>query len=242
LRYRHDVNVLAADELDLWLARPTELRDPMLLARWRSWLSPSEAARNAAFRFDVHRHEHLVTRGVVRTALSQYRDVAPEAWRFVANAYGRPELDPPCGLRFNLSNTAGLVVCVVSEGPEIGVDVEAHARAAEILEVVETVFSDIEIAELRALERADARDRAVSLWTLKEAYIKARGMGLSLPLREISMRFEKRPRMELGPGVGDDPAQWWLETRDIEGHRVAIAARAGEHAHMRVYLREIRAV
>src|SRR5262249_25378733 len=157
------------DEIHLWIARPARVD----ASRFRAWLSPEEAARCARFRFEEHRHEYLVTRGLVRTALSAYRDVEPAAWVFRSNEYGRPEITPPCGLSFNLSTSLALVVCAVAEDRVLGVDVEPLARAKEILEVRDTVFTAKERAGLTP-------DRAVSFWTLKEAYMKARGMGMSL--------------------------------------------------------------
>ena len=73
----------------------------------------------------------LATRVLVRQVLSRYESVAPDAWTFVANAHGRPEIaGPKSELRFNLSNTPGLVVCAVTREVDVGVDVEI-ARADE---------------------------------------------------------------------------------------------------------------
>jgi 4'-phosphopantetheinyl transferase len=219
------VRTLGANEVDLWIARPQALRSAEVLARYKSWLAPDEAKRHAAFLFDKHRHEYLVTRGLVRTALSAYRPVEPAAWKFDANAYGRPAIAPPCGLEFNLSNTQTLVVCAVAERRVVGVDVEPIARASEILGIADTVFSDQELAELRALPDPAASDRAVSLWTIKEGYIKARGMGLSLPVREITVRFAQTAALAAAP-LDEHPADWTIQTLDIDGHRIALVSPA----------------
>ncbi len=209
--------------VDLWVARPASASGAELVARYRALLSPDEAERAAGFRFEEHRHEFLVTRALVRTTLSEYREVAPADWRFAKGEYGRPAITPPCGLHFNLSNTASLVVCAVSEHRELGVDVEHLARAADILEVADTVFTDAEIAALRTLPPADARERAVTLWTCKEAYMKARGMGMSLPPKEISLRWGdgEAPRVLVASAL-DDGRAWMLRTIDVDGHRVAL--------------------
>ena len=218
-----------AEDIDLWIVRPELVSDSALLTRYRALLSPDETKRLGAFRFENNRHEYLVTRALARTTLSAYRPVAPEAWRFTFNAYGRPSIEPPCGLCFNLSNTSTLVVCAVSEHHELGVDTEPLDRADAVLEVAETVFSDAELGELHALAPPARRERAVSLWTLKEAYIKARGIGMSAPLRQITVRFEPSGalRLDLAPEVHDDASAWWLGTRDLHGHRVALAVRSG---------------
>jgi len=221
-------------ELHLWVLRPDRVEDPEVLEWCRGLLAPEERRRYEAFVFDRHRHEYLMTRALVRTTLSRYGGIAPKDWRFVANAHGRPELAPdlltPVGsslssLSFNLSNCLSLVVCLVSERHEIGVDVEPLARADHILEVADTVFSDEELMELRALDAPRARDRAVSLWTLKEAYIKARGMGLSLPLDQITMRFEPSLSLHTTAAVDRAPEAWSMRTMDFQGHRMAFASR-----------------
>jgi len=105
------------------------------------------------------------------------------------------------------------------------VDVESLARAEEIVPLAARVFSAAERAQLDALPAAERPDRALSLWTLKEAYIKARGMGLSLPLQEISFLFDGSDamRFEVEPGVDDDPCRWRFCRFDHAGHRIAVA-------------------
>jgi 4'-phosphopantetheinyl transferase len=147
-------------------------------------------------------------------------------------------------LRFNQSNSVELAVCLIAriETPggaiaEVGVDVASFARAEEIVPLAARVFTTAERAQLEALPVAARPDRALSLWTLKEAYIKARGMGLSLPLDGISflfdepqaMRFENGPqaaRFEVAPGVDDDPGRWRFCLFDHAGHRIALAVEA----------------
>jgi 4'-phosphopantetheinyl transferase len=117
----------------------------------------------------------------------------------------------------------GLVVCLVAEGAEVGVDVEPFERAEQILKLAPKVFSAAEQAQLENLEDAAKLDRALSLWTLKEAYIKARGMGLALPLEGFSFLFggEKRIRLEIDSSLGDEGARWRFCQLDRAGHRIA---------------------
>ena len=132
----------------------------------------------------------------MRTALSYGRRVAAQDWQFSVNAHGKPAIEraseQDCGLHFNLSNSLGLVVCLVAEDVEVGVDVEPFERAEQILKLAPKVFSAAEQAQLAMLHEAEKLDRALSLWTLKESYIKARGMGLSLPLDKFSFLFDAR--------------------------------------------------
>ncbi len=225
--------------IDVWVARPPFDAAPELEARYAALLAPDEAERAARFRFDVHRREYLLTRALARATLSEYRDVAPRAWRFVRNAYGRPSTDPPCGLEWNLSNTPSLVVCAVSDGRELGVDVEPLERAPDILEVAETVFSPRERDALAKLDAPSARDRAVTLWTAKEAYMKARGMGMSLPPLAITIGFDgaATPTIEVA-GAMDDGRAWSVRTCDVQGHRVAVCVQAAREEALRLAVRE----
>jgi 4'-phosphopantetheinyl transferase len=213
--------------VDVFLTTPALAGDPALLAEYGRLMTEEEQKRQRAFVQERHRLEYLLTRALVRTALSRYRPVSAASWRFTTNEYGSPRVEPPCGLVFNLSNTPSMIVCAVTEGAAIGVDVEPHDRGGQVLDVAESVFAPLERAGLEALPEGRRRDRALSLWTLKEAYIKARGMGLSLPLNGFAFRFDDPddvPRITFAPSIADDPGRWWFRTIDHVDHRVAICA------------------
>src|SRR5262249_6094892 len=144
-------------------------------------MTPAEREREARFLFERDRTMYRATRALVRTVLSQYRDVAPADWRFETQEHGRPfvaspRLDEP--LQFNLSNTRGLVVCAVSESlVEMGVDVERNDRVESAMQIAERFFSPSEVRTLMALPPEERAERFATIWTLKESYIKARGLG-----------------------------------------------------------------
>jgi 4'-phosphopantetheinyl transferase len=187
-------------------------------------LNDEERARVERFKFERHRRESLATRALVRTALSRSHPTLPRDWRFKSNPQGKPETDPECGLSFNLSNSLGLVVCLVAEGTRaaVGVDVEPYERGKQIVELAPKVFSPAEQAQLKALPEAQKPDRALSLWTLKESYIKARGLGLQIPLDKFSFVFGETEgiRLEIDASLGDD-ALWQFCQLDHAGHRIA---------------------
>lgn len=213
------------DALQLWCAFPDDLLDSAAADACAALLSEEESVRWQRFRLERSRREYLATHALARMALSHSRPVAPRDWRFVTNAYGKPAPAPECGLRFNLSNSIGLAVCLVLDARvEVGVDVEARSRAAEIAEVEYKVFSAAELAQVDALIETERPDRYLSLWTLKEAYIKARGMGMALPLREISFLFDSAGdvRLEAADGVDEDVSRWRFRRLDYAGHRIAM--------------------
>jgi 4'-phosphopantetheinyl transferase len=212
------------ERLHLWCAYPHDLLEEEAAQAAVRLLSKEELTRWQRFKFDRHRREYLATHALARTALSHSRLLPPEAWRFQLNAYGKPSIEPECGLRFNLSNSLDLVVCLISERAEVGVDVEPHKRAESILEVAPRMFSPRELAQLEALRENERPERALRLWTLKEAYIKARGMGLALPLNRFSFLFEgeTKMRMAMDLSLGDEPGRWRFCLMEHLGHRIAL--------------------
>jgi 4'-phosphopantetheinyl transferase len=178
------------------------------------------------------RDEYLLTRALCRWVLSQYRpDVAPPEWRFERNAHGRPYVVGPLALpSFNLSHAEGLVVCAVSTFP-VGVDAESSTLGHKLLETADRVFSSSENAGLTSLAPAWRARRAAALWTAKEAYLKARGEGISVRLDRFSVGPQAdtigRWTLEDVAVLRDDPAAWQLEVREIGGHTIAVAVRRG---------------
>ncbi len=215
-------------EAHLWWVCPDEV-EPTQLERGRRLLTAAELDRVSRFRRASDRRSCLVTRILLRTTLSRYVEVAPERWRFRANAYGRPEIDSPaCPLRFNLSHTEGLIVCLVSRERDVGVDVEATTRPHRGLEVAERYFSPREAAALRATGASVQPERFLQFWTLKESYIKARGLGLAIPLAAFTFELDQRPgspiRLHTEPSLDDDPARWQFTLERLgAGHLVATA-------------------
>lgn len=209
--------------LHLWIAHPDDLLDGAAAEACAALLTDEERARWMRFRFEKHRREFLATRALVRNALSHYKRLPPAAWRFKANDHGKPATDPDCGLRFNLSNATGLVVCLVAEDGEVGVDVESPARADVMLRVAKEAFSAREREQLEMLADDEKLERALTLWTLKESYIKARGMGLKLPLEKFSFVFGgvEGVRLEVDASLENVAERWSFCMLDYAGHRIA---------------------
>jgi 4'-phosphopantetheinyl transferase len=202
-------------QVDLWLACPDEIGGAELLGGYRELLADEERARERRFHFKTDSHNYLVAHAMLRTVLSKYAPVAPRDWVLRANAYGRPELAnarlAPAMLSFNLSRSKGLVACAVARGAVVGMDVENMGRRVPAGEdIAKRFFSAREAADLERLPQALRGERFFHYWTLKEAYIKARGMGLSIGLDRFS--FELAQDDAIGLTVDAqlaDPAQRW---------------------------------
>ncbi|PXX69500.1 4'-phosphopantetheinyl transferase [Pseudomonas sp. LAMO17WK12:I10] len=178
---------LGSGEIHVWSARDPQIGDAALLAAYRSWLSAEETERMARLMFEHHRHQYLVTRALLRSTLSLYAPwVAPHQWVFASNAWGKPAIVAPAvPMAFNLSHTEGLVTLALTLENSVGIDVESRQRMADA-DLAERFFSAREVHYLSSLPAAGRASAFISLWTLKEAYIKACGQGLSIPLDSFS--------------------------------------------------------
>jgi 4'-phosphopantetheinyl transferase len=205
-----------AANIDLWLAYYHEIVDTTLLESMRVLLDDAERDQHQRFHFEDDRKRYLVTRALVRTVLSRYAPVDPADWTFSANAWGRPEIATrhcdAAGLCFNISHTRGLIALAVTRGRALGVDVESLVARPASIGIAERFFAPAEVADLAALAPEQRHDRFYEYWTFKEAYIKARGMGLSLPLERFSFHFpdDRSVRLAIGPELGDDAERWGL--------------------------------
>ncbi|WP_210243583.1 4'-phosphopantetheinyl transferase superfamily protein [Mesorhizobium sp. B2-3-4] len=209
-------------------------------------LSPPERERHDAFKSESARLQHLAARGLIRTTLSGYRDIAPEHWRFGANRYGRPFIDDSLGiddLHFSLSHTHGLVACAVAAIAEIGVDVEPRDRDAGLDELAAAVLSPRERLRFEAMNGQARRDFFFTSWTLKEAYVKARGMGLALPMKSVVLDLEALPPLaHFTDPIEDDPSRWAFRSLHLASGHIAGIATAVPGGKPEIVPRRTRAI
>ena len=227
--------------VSLYLAAPTADETWRLVKRGLRVLAHEQLACAERFIGDADRGAYLLAHILLRAALSHRApQVPPSAWQLAAGAYGKPELMAPAGappLRFNLTHTDGLVACVVSDGGLIGVDAEAIDDPGDAVEMAEHYFAPTEMAAMAALPAASRRERFFELWTLKESYLKARGLGLELPLDAFAFRIEPDEPVHVGfePRIRDEPSRWqFVQRRPTPRHRLAVAIGNGEGASRRL--------
>jgi 4'-phosphopantetheinyl transferase len=218
------------DGVDLWLGRPEDI-DSRARACLLELLDDAERERARRFVFERDRECYTFAHGFLRLILARYINVDPHTLRFVGQPNGRPELATLAGhrpLRFNLSHTRGLVACIVTSTADCGVDVERGSRA-NYRDLIPLVLAASEAAELAALPEESQADRFLEIWTLKEAYLKGRGLGLAAPLREIAFAgSETAPRCSTSSTLDDDDRAWrFWSGRPTSAHWVAVALRTG---------------
>jgi 4'-phosphopantetheinyl transferase len=220
---------LERGEAHVWFALLDEGASAVDLSECDAVLSPDERESAARFRFPEHQRQYRISHALVRSCLSRYAPgIERQAWTFVKNEWGRPDIAPGLSvprLNFNLSHTHGLAACaVVLDGP-VGVDVEMVERQSATTEIADRYFADAEVAELRSLPVQRQKSRFFDYWALKESYIKAHGKGLAIPLGKFAFELTKSvaPTVTPDASLGDDPKRWqfavWSPT---SRHRAAI--------------------
>ncbi len=193
-------DVLSEGQADLWVAAVPRAPLADVLPRVERLLSGEEVASAHRFVFERHQVLYAVSHAFLRSVLSQYLERAPREIQLVRDSRGRPELEDRA-LRFNLSHTEGLALVGVTAAADIGVDVEDTGRRLPDAALVQSVFTPDEIRDWNG-----SAGSFFARWTLKEAYLKARGFGLALDLQRFSFR-EGHPSLSCSPEF-DDPAAW----------------------------------
>lgn len=218
---------LDSDEVHVWrcnLDQPRPTVQSLLHA-----LTADERTRADRYYFEKDRSHFIVSRGSLRAILSRYLCVQPHQLRFRYSSYGKPALVYEFGedsIRFNMSHSNGVALFAATRTRELGIDIEWIRPDLAQQEIAERFFSSEEVRILRALPEEMRVEAFFNCWTRKEAYVKAKGEGLSMPLD----RFE----VSLVPGTpaallktGNDPleaARWSLrELFPGDGFAAAIA-------------------
>lgn len=210
--------------IDLWFLRTAEVNDPCLLRACDAIMEPAERDHQEKRISEKLRHEHRVTRALCRAVLGRELGVTPGSLRFARNSYGRPNLNPPSSLRFNLTHTVDFVALIIARNRELGVDAEPTSRAAAILGLGRSAFTAQELDFLAGIPFDERGKWAVCLWTIKEAYIKARGMGLSLPIQKIEIAIDVvagSATLRLLEPIDEAPSRWKLGLLAVGDHIVA---------------------
>jgi 4'-phosphopantetheinyl transferase len=236
-------HALGERQIDLWYVSSHGITDPGLLDEYRSCLPADEMAQEQRFAFAESRVQHLVSRVLVRSVLSHYTGDDLRTWTFVRNPYGKPTIAAAAGLpiEFNLSHTRGLVCCAVALGSPVGVDAEQLAEISDCLDLAKRFFAPAEAGFLERVAAAERSNVFLRIWTLKEAFVKARGLGLSLPLDgfAFSLAPDRPPRVSLADVYELDPGQWqFAEVRVAGRYQIALAVEASSSLPLAVRVRQ----
>jgi len=229
-------------EIHTWFALPDLAVSPARLSQYRSMLSGAETARYQRFHFPDDAHRYLIAHALVRTVLSKYADIQPDRWAFFHGDHGRPEIanhDIPA-LRFNLTHTASLVGCVVTLENDCGIDAEKISPRHSPLGIAKRMFSDTEFQELQQLQDVAHLEYFFKRWTLREAYVKARGIGISFPTRKLGFEINSEGNIQVTfhADLRDNTQDWQFELlRPTPEHIAAVAIRINNRVRKKLITR-----
>src|SRR6266700_428470 len=237
---------LTPDEIHLWLAFYDEITEERLHVAYRDLLNSAEREQEQRSYFARDKRRYLITRALVRTVLSRYVPIAPREWSFSTNAYGRPEIinaqaRDAC-LSFNISHTHSLIVLGVTRSRALGVDVENFREREVSIDIADHYFAQQEVAALGVVPPHQQQYRFFEYWTFKESYIKARGMGLSLPLDKFSFHYPDDHAVEItiDPELADDAGRWqFWQLRPAPEYLMAICAERAGAQSPRLIVRQV---
>jgi 4'-phosphopantetheinyl transferase len=179
-------------------------------------LTADERERAARFHFDRDRDRFIVAHGVLRDILGRYLEVEPGVLRFRYSPYGKPALAGRFDgerIRFNLAHSDRLALYAVTRGREVGIDVEYVREDLADEQIAEQFFSPQEVGVLRSVPKDRRKEAFFNCWTRKEAYVKARGEGLSLPLNQFDVSLAPGDSAALVSTRGDarEASRWSLQ-------------------------------
>jgi len=222
--------ILLPDEVHVWRADLDV--GPAALLRLHKTLSADEQARADRFYSPVARARYAAGRGILRALLARYLGTPVGDLRFCCNAHGKPALAPgsgPEGLRFNLSHSHSLALFAFAFRREVGVDLEYIRSSQADGHLAERFFSAQEVTALRALPESAQTEAFFHCWTRKEAYIKARGGGLSIGLASfaVSLAPDQLTYLPITGSDGPEAGTWSLRALAPGGGYVAAIAAEG---------------
>ncbi|MCU1267663.1 MAG: 4-phosphopantetheinyl transferase superfamily protein [Acidobacteria bacterium] len=224
-----DQSSLATSEVQIWRASLDQ--SPTTVDHLRQLLAPDEQSRADRFHFEADRRHFIVARGYLRTLLGRYLGLAPQGIQFVYTKYGKPslamELDQH--LKFNLAHSGGLALYAFTLLGEIGIDLEHIRPEFTGDDIARRFFSATEVTALDQLPVTERHQAFFDCWTRKEAFIKAKGPGLSLGLDQFDVTLSPdRPAKLLRTGWDEaEASRWSLQAIDVgPAYAAAVAIEA----------------
>lgn len=234
------LNSPPAARIELWRAEHDEM-SAAALSQFESWLSSEERARQLRYRRRQDQIRYAVGRGMLRQLLSNVCGIPECDWRFALGAFGRPEPDPrmlqqfatsaaafelPC---FNISHSHGVTIAALGFGiQKLGADVETYDRESH-WSLARRYFAPAEAEVVEGAEQQAKGPLFLRFWTLKEAYVKAIGQGITLGLETFAFQLSEAdpPSVEFAdPSAQAPPEQWHFFELPLSAERVAIASQA----------------
>jgi len=233
---------LKSDEIHFFYTRVDEIRNRSLLDRYRSVISEAEKKKVDRYIFEKDQHACLVTRALLRFVLSAYTHEDPESFEFVENDFGKLRLKPgsiDMPINFNLSHSSEMTACALVLDTQIGLDVENYSRKID-LGIADRFFSTFESEHLGNCSEIERQSVFFDFWTLKESYIKARGMGLSIGLDKFGFKMDhSNISIQFHESLNDFPELWqFFKFSPIKNYKAAISVRSCLKIEFKLHLHQ----
>ena len=220
---------LGDDEVHIW--RVTLDLPDAAVQTFRQLLSSDETVRADRYHFERDRRHFTVARGVLRSLLGRYLSLAPAELSFQYSNYGKPDvvLKSPSELKFNLAHSGGIALYAFTKVADVGVDVEFIRPEFTGDEIARRYFSECEVSALQTLGDVQRHQAFFDCWTRKEAFIKAKGMGLSLGLDQfdVTLTPHEEPALLCTRWDEAEASRWSIRAIEVgENYKGAIAVQA----------------
>jgi 4'-phosphopantetheinyl transferase len=225
---------LQPDQVDVW--RISLDLPPASVKLLESALSADESQRAARFHFPGDRQRFIAAHGCLRDILARYLNCAPGQLNFSTNRYGKPALEEH-NLEFNLSHSGDFALVAITQRCKVGVDVERVRPDLEFERIASRYFSQDEISELMNVPSDQRTVAFFNCWTRKEAYIKAQGLGLSLPLEsfDVSLTPDEPAILRATRPDPGEAARWTLLSMQVDPGYAAAVAVEGNNLEFRLW-------
>lgn len=220
-------------------------------------LSESEKKQAVSFYHKNDQELYVVAHLLLRKALTSLCPlISFSQWSFVKNKYGRPEISPELynyynkkhihpKIRFNLSHTRNMAACIIVNDIDCGIDVELTTRMNNTLLLAERYFAKNEVADIYSIPSMEnKRLRFFEYWTLKESYIKAKGMGLSLPLEKFSFSMKDNLiTIKFDDDLEDIPEEWqFFQMKISKEHILACALQIKTASEYNLVIKQVNTI
>jgi 4'-phosphopantetheinyl transferase len=195
-------------------------------------LSAQEVTRANKFLFPEHRRSFVIARGVLRHLLASYTAASPSDLHFSYGDQGKPSLQSGIPVRFNLSHSGDLGLYAFTMNRELGVDIEQHRRMIDLEQIARHFFSEGEVRDLLSVSGPVRETAFYQCWTRKEAFVKAIGEGLSIPLRDFRVSLLPGQLASLMAIPAKHNRQWTMyDVTPCDGYSAAVVVE-GEPIHL----------
>ena len=230
-----DLN-FSPNQVDVWRVSISDFVPDSV--RWmESILSPEEIKRADRFHFQADRHRFVVSHASLRDILSRYLYRSPQDIEFTANEHGKPVISPLSQLDFNLSHSGDFALIAIANGRKVGGDVEKHRTDMEHEKIAQRFFSNNEKSDLQELPDDQKMAGFFNCWTRKEAYIKAHGLGLLLPLDgfDVSLRPNEPAVLRATRPDSQEASRWTLLSLQVSPDHTGAVSVEGKKLEFRLW-------